>query len=376
MSSNFIQNIFKNGIFSFLGEKDSQSVIGIDIGSSTLKIIQLKKRNGKAILETYGALSLGPYAKSNIGKATSLNVDMMSQAIIDLSKEANTTTKNGAISIPSSSSLIFMINLPASIPEDQLASIVPIEARKYIPVPISEVALDWWIIPRQVESFENKTDEEKKQTEQKTEVLVVAIHNDTLTRYRDILLKTNLISNFFEMEIFSSIRSTFGHELLPVLLIDFGAQKTKLSVVEFGIIKTFHVINRGSQDLTTNIVSSLNISFEEAEQKKRDVGLRSDIDPNIASLNEFSIDYIISETKSVVLAYEKKYNKSVGKIVMTGGGALLKGLHQKLSSTFDIEVVYGNPFNKVESPAFLKDILEESGPEFAVALGIALRQLL
>lgn len=157
--------------------------------------------------------------------------------------------------------------------------------------------------------------------------------------------------------------------------MDFGAQKTKLSIVEFGVIKTFHIVNRGSQDITNSIAQSLGISFADAEERKREAGLRVDIDKNIASLNEFSIDYIISETKSVVLAYEKKYNKSVGKIVMTGGGALLKGLHEKISKTFDAEVAYGNPFGKMTTPAFLAPVLQESGPEFAVAVGLALRQL-
>lgn len=374
MAPNLIKKILGDGISSALGRDDKESVIGVDIGSSAVKIVQLRKKNGKAILETYGALAIGPYGKLQVGQSVNLSVDVLSQAISDLLREANTTTKNGAISIPSSASLIFMISLPSSIAEDQLASIVPIEARKYIPVPISEVTLDWWMIPRQAESMDEE-DADGKLPESKTEILVVAIHNDTLIKYRDILQKTDIHSNFFEMEIFSSIRSTFGHELFPVLLMDFGAQKTKLSIVEFGVIKTFHIVNRGSQDITNSIAQSLGISFADAEERKREAGLRVDIDKNIASLNEFSIDYIISETKSVVLAYEKKYNKSVGKIVMTGGGALLKGLHEKISKTFDAEVAYGNPFGKMTTPAFLAPVLQESGPEFAVAVGLALRQL-
>lgn len=375
MASNLFQTILNKGIASIMNKNDSESVIGVDIGSSAVKIIQLKKRGSRAVLETYGALAFGPYAKVDVGQSVTLSVEVLSQAITDLLREAKTTTKNGAIAIPSSSSLIFMITLPGILTEDQLSNIIPIEARKYIPVAISEVALDWWMIPRQAESRVNENDVDSKIPDAKTEVLVIAIHNDTLSNYREILKNTNIHSNFFEMEIFSSIRSTFGHELSPVLLIDFGAQKTKLSIVEFGIIKNFHIINRGAQDLTNNIVKSLNISFKEAEQQKRNIGLRVDLDKTIAESNEFLIESIISEARSVVLTYEKKYNKSIGKIVMTGGGALLKGLHEKVSKTFEAEVVYGNPFSKVESPAFLAPVLEESGPEFAVAVGLALRQL-
>lgn len=201
MAPNLIKKILGDGISSALGRDDKESVIGVDIGSSAVKIVQLRKKNGKAILETYGALAIGPYGKLQVGQSVNLSVDVLSQAISDLLREANTTTKNGAISIPSSASLIFMISLPSSIAEDQLASIVPIEARKYIPVPISEVTLDWWMIPRQAESM-NEEDADGKLPESKTEILVVAIHNDTLIKYRDILQKTDIHSNFLRWKFF------------------------------------------------------------------------------------------------------------------------------------------------------------------------------
>jgi Tfp pilus assembly PilM family ATPase len=104
-------------------------------------------------------------------------------------RESNVTIKSAVISIPSLSSLIFTISLPSKIVESQLAKIIPIEARKYIPVPISEVTLDWFIIPKEVDSFE---DEEKEKKEDKIDILIIAIHNDILNKYQDILKKTNL----------------------------------------------------------------------------------------------------------------------------------------------------------------------------------------
>jgi Tfp pilus assembly PilM family ATPase len=76
-----------------------------------------------------------------------------------------------------------------------------------------------------------------------------------------------------------------------------------------------------------------------------------------------------------VLAYEKKYNKSISKVIMIGGGSLLKDLLERARANFQIEVVYGDPFGKTEAPAFLEPVLALSGPEFAVAVGLALRQL-
>jgi len=378
---NSLKNIISTGLASlnniFSSDKASKSVIGIDIGSSAIKVVQLKKQNGKAILETYGAISLGPYGNSDIGSITNLKTDDVIKALLDVMKESNVTTRTGIISIPSSSSLIFTLALPDKISEDKLASVVPIEARKYIPVPIAEVSLDWFILPKETESTENNTLNQSavKAPELKTEVLVVAIHNDILTRYQEILKKTELQSDSFEMEIFSNIRSSFSHELVPVLLIDFGASKTKLSVIEEGVVHVFHVVNRGGCDITKNIASALGMNFKDAEKLKREVGLDMNSNPEVADIIRLSVDYILSDTNSVVFAYQKKYNKNISKVILTGGGSLIKGLMERATSNFHTEVVYSNPFSKTEAPAFLGPILEISGPEFSVAVGLALRQL-
>ena len=76
-----------------------------------------------------------------------------------------------------------------------------------------------------------------------------------------------------------------------------------------------------------------------------------------------------------MFAYQKKYNKNISKVILTGGGSLTKGLIERAVSNFHTEVIYSNPFSKTEAPAFLLPILEISGPEFSVAVGLALRQL-
>ena len=363
------------GLSSVLAsDKKRDEALGIDIGSSSIKVVQLKKKGGKAILETYGVLALGPYGSTDIGAITNLQPEEIAKALTDVMKESNVTTKIASISIPSLASLIFTITLPSKILEKDLPQVVPMEARKYIPVPISEVTLDWFVIPEEAESFETE-DKTKDAVQSKMEILVVAIHNDTLSRYQEVLKKTDLQSDSFEMEIFSSLRSSFGHDLTPVLLIDFGASKTKVSIVESGVVRVFHVVNRGSQDITRNISQSLSIPFSEAEKLKRSVGLDKNIDANVGNISQLSVDYIFADINSVVLAFEKKYNKNVSKVVLVGGGSLLKGLLEKAKENFRVEVVYSNPFLRTEAPAFLAPVLETSGPEFAVAVGLALRQL-
>lgn len=361
----------------FAGNASSNVALGIDIGSSSIKIVEIKKKEGRAVLSTYGMIGLGPYADTDVGRVTNLPEDKIIEALNETMKQSGVTTNLGAISIPVQSSLIFTIELPNNVKKSDIAQIISTEARRYIPVPITEVTLDWFLLPKKEATFlEANTEDSISSSPTKEEALVVAIQNDAITRYRTIVDGCKLSTGFFEIEVFSSIRSNFEHELSLVLLMDFGASRTKLSIVEFGIVKSFHVVGRGSADITDSISKSLSISFPEAEKKKRDFGLYGD--PNEKSLADtikIHTDYIFSETNNVLLGYEKKYNRTISKVILTGGGALLKGLKEVAENNFKAEVEIGHPFSKVVAPAFLDKVLESTGPEFAVALGLALRKL-
>jgi type IV pilus assembly protein PilM len=371
-------NPFKN-LFSF--GKKSASVLGIDIGSSAIKVVQLRKKNDKAVLETYGELALGPYGGVEIGQATTLSTEKMVEALTDLmaEKEVNLTTNSAGMAIPFGSSLMALMEMPA-VSYQQLSTMIPLEARKYIPVPISEVTLDWTVIPKEEnEDVKEESDEIEKKVEttkvKKTDVLLVAIHNETLARYQEIIRKTGLQSSFFEIEIFSTMRSILEDDQAPVMIFDMGAASCKLYIVERGIVRLSHTINRGSQDITQTISKSLGIPVAQAEVIKRTLGALPGADKDIRNLARLSLDYVFSEANQLVLNYERKYKKTLGKIMMVGGGSSLKGLTDLAKDSFQTPVVAGNPFSKTEAPAFLENILQETGPEFAVAVGVALRKL-
>jgi type IV pilus assembly protein PilM len=277
--------------------------------------------------------------------------------------------------------LIFTIELPAQIGANEIAAIIPTEARKYIPVPMTEVSIDYFILPKKEASFSemnadlNETDSSKIK-EEKMNVLVVATQNDAVARSRSIISECNLEASFFEIEIFSSIRANFEHELSPVLLIDFGASRTKLSIVEFGLIKSYHTIDRGGADITNSISRSLSIPFSEAEKMKKEFGFfENPKEKSLTDIIKVHIDYIFSETNNVLLGYEKKYDRTISKVIFTGGGSLMKGLKEIAVNNFQAEVEIGHPFSKVGAPEFLDKVLETMGPEFAVSLGLALRKL-
>ena len=347
--------------------KSADTVVGVDIGSSAVKVVQLKKEGGKIVLQTYGEVATGPYGEMKAGQLPNLTNDQLTQLLPELFTESNVTAKVASFSIQSSASLLFVLSLP-HMTDRELANVVPTEARKYIPIPIDEVSLDYWPIPEQ-EYTDTDTASKKR------EALVVAIRKETITQYNNLINASGFTSPILEVEVFSAIRSTFKHELQPVVLVDFGASSTRVAVVEYGVVKTFHTINRGSHYFSQSLATSLGIPFEEAEALKKSQGLTEGGNTEAFNILSTGMNYIFSEINNVLLDYERTYHRSLGKMILIGGGARIKGLRERMNNEFQVPLEFGNPFAKANSPEFLHDILQESGPEFAIALGLALKQL-
>lgn len=375
------KNPFKNiGGGKLFGTK-TKGFLGIDIGASSIKVVQLNKKKGVAVLETYGELSLGPYAKTEVGRATNLSAQEIAEALKNLLEESNVSATECGISIPLRSSLVFTMQVPA-VNQKQLAQIIPIEARKYIPVPISEVSLDWKVIPKEsptISSFvgEEAEGEITKNKMENLDILVVAIHNDTITRQNEIVKNLNLDLSFLEIEIFSTIRASSGQNVMNFAILDMGSGATKLYLVEKGVVRDSHIIGRGSQDITLNISRSTNISVEEAEKLKVKIGVEamSEEEKKVSEVVSSNLEFIFSEVNKVILNYQKKYNRNIDKLVIAGGGAIVRGILPFAKSHVEVDVEIIDPFSKVESPAFLDDLLKQVGPGFGVALGVALRGL-
>lgn len=360
----FLDNFFKT---------KNTSVIGIDIGSSSIKVVQLKKKGNKVVLETYGELALGPYGGVSIGQATNLDTDKISEALNNLlaEKEVGITTRTCAISIPFKTSLLSVIKMP-QVSEKELAPMISIEARKYIPVSISDVVIDWSIIPKKDDDFITKGDNKIKTID----ILLVAIHNTIINQYKEIATKTNLNVLFYEIEIFSTIRAILEGINAPVMIFDMGASTTKLYIIERGIVQSSHTVNHGSQEITANIARILGISIEDAEVMKRSVGLGITPDGvNLTDAISVIADEIFAESNRFLFEFQKKRNLNVKSVFLTGGGSALIGFRELAAQNFRVEVLSGDPFGKVETPAFLENILKATGPEFTVAVGLALRGL-
>ncbi|OHA84848.1 MAG: hypothetical protein A2591_00760 [Candidatus Yonathbacteria bacterium RIFOXYD1_FULL_52_36] len=350
-------------------------VLGIDIGASAIKVIELEKDGGgRALLKNYGELALGPYSPEGVvGQATNLSLEKISQALQDVFHETGIIPHAGAIAFPLGPSFLLVIELP-NADRRQVETMIPFEARKYIPVPAAEVQLGWQIIPEKSSALAAANAPDQK--EKKIEVLLAAVHNDTIAKYKEIAKRVGLENASYEIEVFSAIRSVIGRDTSPLMILDMGAATTKLAMVEWGIIHSSHIINMGSQDITNALSTGLSIPKGEAEQAKRDYGLAGmPNDPHFAEAITLPLGQIFSDASRVLSNYERRYNKKTSKVILTGGGVMLKGLLEFAQKNFDTDVVMGNPFERVETPAFMETTLKDAGPEFAVAIGLGLKAL-
>ncbi len=366
-------------VFKKIGEgilkPASKSVLGIDISSSTIKVVQLGRKHGQAVLETYGELALGPYAGIEPGKATNLPTAKLGEAVADLMREAKVTTTACGVAIPLSASLINVIEMP-DVGERRLRDMVPLEIRKYVPVSINEVILDWHVVPR-VDT--NETPEgaaEEKDPKKKVEILAVAVHKETINRYNEVIQHAHLEPGFFEIEVFSTMRVALEETLAPTMIIGIGAGSTKVYIVDRKVLRESHVISRGSQEITIAISKALGVTPERAEELKRTYGvIKQGTDTDVAEISALVLDSLLSEAQRVMLNYQKRQARNISSVVLTGGGILLPGIVERAKAVLQTDVVVANPFDKVQAPAFLSNVLEQVGPEFDVAIGVALRKL-
>lgn len=373
--SNFFSRLFNFSRGS--GSQSKDSILAVDFGSSSAKVLQLRKDKGRIVLETYGELSTGPYVGMSVGQAVNLGSEKMSEVLTDLFREANITCKTGAMAIPLRSSLLISLDIP-NLNKEDLATAVPNEARRFIPVPVSEVMLDWWVIPEREDispAFDNNQTPVAGRKSQ--EVLIAAIHKDTVNIYQDLAKRLGLSVNIYEIETFSSIRSTLTNDLSATVIVDFGAGTTKVAVIDYGVVRVSHTINKGSQDISVALSKSLNVSFEKAEEIKRKIGLVEKVtaEGEVGSIISPIVEYIFSEINRVIIGYQKKHTVAIEKVVLLGGGSQLKGLLELAKKSLEMPVSFGTPFDKMETPAFLENVMREAGPSFAVTIGLALREL-
>jgi type IV pilus assembly protein PilM len=352
-------------LFSSLRAKPataSKRVVGIDIGASSIKVVELQNRDSVVTLTTYGELELGPYQDEKaIGEAVTVSAQIERQALVDILREAAVKARNAVFAMPLSSSFVTIMTMQADKTED-ISPRVRVEARKYIPLPIAEVTLDW----AEVETKRALSDTSR-------DVLLAAIQNDALERFTTLMQTVEFTNPPIEIECFSSIRSLYNESESEIAIIDVGAVSTKLYLVRAGLLQRMYRVRAGGAIYTEKLATELTCSFADAESLKRTITSEHPQFTQLQKSHQLCYDRVLKEFHQVLQEYEERVETRIATIYCIGGGSLFPGFTAYVSSQLNRPVVLAQPFNKVAYPAFMEDTMNEIGPTFAVALGAALR---
>ncbi len=345
--------------------------LGLDIGASSIKLVQLRKEKEMAVLETYGELSLATYGGGDIGRAVMVVEDRLKAALSDLVKEAKVTAKGATVSVPLKNSFFTTMRLP-KLSDQELKESIQYEARKYIPVPISDVVVEWWVLsPTGKEVAETSIG---TRTRSFLEVFLSAIPKDIIENRNSLLHEGGLEALSFEIESFAFARASLKRDLGTVLLIDIGASSTKFAIADGGAVRAVHHLEKGAQDMTLGISQSLGVDFERAEAMKREFGISNKPETEgIGQVLAPMVDFIVLEGERFLLDWKRRGGDTISKVLVGGGGALLKNINDVIIKRYGVEAETVSPFSKVVYPAFLEPSLREIGPSFANAIGLALK---
>jgi type IV pilus assembly protein PilM len=333
------------------------SYLGVDIGTSSVKIVELKKERADVKLMTYG------FSESLRG-AEQFDIKQTARIINQICEKAGVNSRSAVAALPTFSVFSSIINL-TGVGKKDIQSAVQWEAKKVIPLPLEEMILDW----KKIETGGKNNGNVK--------ILLTSAPKTLVKKYIDIFkaAQINLLS--LETETFALIRALVGNDKSVVMIVEMGANTTDISIIDQGVPVLNRSVDVGGLTITKAIGNNLNIGMERAEQFKYDLGISSlesqeDVIPK--TIIE-TISIVINEIKYVLSLFQSKNNKSADKIILSGGSALLINFANYLSKVLDINVIIGNPWDRISYPVDLKLVLDEIGPRMSTAVGLAMRQI-
>lgn len=340
----------------------SKSQLGVDIGTSNIKIVQLKPKDNKFVLETYGLVDVS-YAIAN--KDSDVVINHTSTLLKNLIKKAGVTTNRVIASLPNSAVFTSVIEMP-KIPEDELKAAIEFEAKKYVPLPLEEIALSWSLIEERKAKSSLSNYESNKY-----KVLLTAVPNSVIQNYLKVFHGAGLEVEALEIEALALIRSLVAEDMNTILLIDVGAKNTSINLVDNGYLRLSKNLTLGGDTVTTSVAQSLSVNFSRAEQFKKDFGLSAQ-NQQIPQVMRPILDIIKNEAMQLINLFESREER-IDKILLSGGGAKLPHLADYFS-VLGKPVILAQPWSRVIYPPQLKPIIESLGLNLAVAAGLSMRQ--
>lgn len=354
----------------------SKSKLGVDIGTAGIKIVELGEENGRHKLLNYGMFEL----RSAGGQADSAKTVMdlsdqeIIQAVSDIIRTSGMKSRDAVASVSSFATFATVVELPYTS-EEELAKTIPLEARKYVPVPLDQVVLDWSIIGVAGQNGAPATGAPAAAPAAGTtvEVFLAAVPKDETARYQRIMKGAGLNLVALELENSSLVRAVLGNDLSPTAILNIGGRSTSILVVSKGYERLSHNYEIGGYEMTKAIATALGISPEQAEGLKRRYGL-IDSPENKARQPMLSlVDMMVFETRKTIESYEQSRGARISRVVLIGGLANMPGLTSYVKQRIDRDVLVGNVFARLVHPQELSPLVQSLSNTLVVAVGAAMR---
>lgn len=383
-----------------------QRSLGIDIGTSSVKIVELEKSAGKIELSNYGEYKVGvgiAIQSSSVRLLSAQAADIIKEII----KEARIVSRNAAMSIPIFFGFSTVISLPR-MSDAELKQAVEYEAKKYIPLPLSEVQFEWMRLESRRGNTQNLTrnnaetsssiqrnsasDSASVRDSGEARILIVAVTNELINKYYEIAKLSGITLNYLELETFSlvralvSARSSRGSQTSTTtnvggrtpaegttpssLIIDIGSRSTILAIVENGWPVLSRSLDVSGLEFSKVLSSSLGIDFNRADKLKKKNGIQAG-EGVLVPL----IDNVLGEAKRIAEKYTRERKRAISEIILSGGSSRMSGFLEYVVKSIGRETVMGDPFRGIIYTKELDAALREVGPSFGVAVGLALRAL-
>lgn len=356
-----MRNIFKNPFKLFFPKK----MVGVDIGTFSIKIVEISRWGGGKILENYGEIKSAFIYKDKesllkMEKGSNMfSGDFVSRAIRGILDESRIKTKEVIFSMPDFSTFCTSFDIPP-MTEKEIPEAIRYNASQYLTLPVAEVTLDWQIIP-------NSPDDKNSSLK----VFLVAVPNQVVQEYQTIAKMAGLELYALEAEVLGITRALVKNNKKTICLIDIGVQSSTLNIIDRGFLKRSYSFNFNSNQLSRAISSALGVGYNEAEEIKNKEGIASP-KKDIAETLHPLIDPLLAEIKSISAEFFQTEQKQIEEVYLTGGTANLPGLKEYFAGSLKKSVYVPNCFSGFLYPPILETTLKEMSPSFSVAVGVAL----
>lgn len=336
-------------------------MLGIDIGSKTIKIVELDKNGTSYSLVASGVVG---YSGSTVDKMTDeKEMASLAQVIKKLCSEARVSSKEAVISIPEPLAFTRTIKFPP-LTDSEISSAIKWEAEQYIPIPINEAIIQHTILKRN----------ENAATGAGVIVLLVAAPRLIVEKYVKVVQMAGLTPMAVETELIALTRSLAPIDK-TVLLADLGGSSTNLAIASHGLLSFSRSLPIAGDAFTRAVSQTLSITPQQAEEYKKAYGLSSSqLEGKIKGALDSIVRLVADEIKKAVNYYlTEEKGEMPTSLVMSGGSSGMPEMISALSDIVGMEVLVANPFTRVRiDPAFAQK-LASFAPLYGVAVGLAMR---